>query len=243
MCEETVIDMDSERDLKGAVRDLAEAMEKGQTAHPSHDELLGYAAGALDAAEQDRIEDHLALCRECARTVLALTVLADGGLEEDRPPVRVLAAAALPYALAASLLLAVGLGWRTVRLGEEVRQLSAPRSDVYVADLVPTGSAGPRERGEPEAVHPPAWASRVVLILAFGGPASHPEYAVELATADGRPLWSRRGLQPGPDGTFVLDVPRPWLSPGTYRIRLSGLRGAAAQEVARYELRIEPEVP
>jgi Putative zinc-finger len=265
MCEETVIDMDGERDLKGAVRDLARAMEKGQNAHPAHDELLGYAAGALDTAEQDRIEDHLALCRECARTVLDLSVLSDGGLEEEPLPESVLAAEwarlrraaapappsrfrslaaavspALPYALAASLLLAVGLGWRTVRLGEEVRQLSAPRSDVYVADLVPTGSGSPDERGAPEAVHPPAWASRVVLILAFAGPASHPEYAVELAAVDGRPLWSRRGLRPGPDGTFALEVPRQWLPPGTYRIRLSGLRGAAAQEVARYELRIEP---
>lgn len=256
-----MIDMDGEQDFKSAVRDLARAMEARQTAHPAHDELLGYAAGALDAAEQDRIEDHLALCRECTRTVLDLTVLARAELEEERLPESMLAAEwarlrraaapapvsrfrrlapALPYALAASLLLAAGLGWRTVRLGEEVRQLSAPRSDVYVADLVPTGGPGLRERGEPEAVRPPAWASRVVLILAFGGPASHPEYEVEIATADGRPLWSRRGLHPGPDGTFALDVPRSWLPPGTYRIRLSGLRGDAAQEVARYELRIEP---
>jgi hypothetical protein len=269
MSEETVIDMDGERDLKAAVRDLAQAMESGLREHPSHDELHAYAAGALDAAERDRIEDHLALCRDCARTALDLAVLEDEEpeeLAEERLPETVLAAEwerlrraavppppspfrrraaavspVLPYALAASLLLAIGLGWRTIRLGEEVRQLSAPRSDVWVADLVPAGSTGPRERGAIEAVHPPSWASRIVLILAFAGPTSYPEYGIELATADGRAIWRRQGLRPGPEGTFTLEVPRAWLPPGSYRIRLTGLRGAVEQEVARYELRVASE--
>jgi hypothetical protein len=270
MSEETVIDMDGERDLKVAVRDLAQALESELSAHPSHDELLAYAAGALDAAEQDRIEDHLALCRKCAQTVLDLAVFANEGpdeeLEEERLPESVLAAEwarfrraatphppspfrrlvaatapVLPYALAASLLLALGLGWRTIRLGEEVRQLSAPRSDVYITDLAPVGSGTSRERGASDVVRPPAWASRVVLILAFAGPASSPEYGIDLATADGRPVWSRQGLRPGPEGTFTLEVPRQWLPPGSYRIRLTGLRGATAQEVARYDLRVAPE--
>jgi len=268
MWKETVIDMDGERDLKAAVRDLAQATESGLSAHPSHDELHAYAANALDAAEQDRIEDHLSVCRECARTVLDLAALPEEEPEEvDEEPMPESARAAawerlrraaaptppapfqrraapvpafLPVALAATLVLALGLGWRVIRLGEEVRQLSAPRSDVYVTDLLPVGSGRPRERGEADVVSPPAWASRVVLILDFPGRASHPEYAVELARAGGPPIWSRRGLRPGPEGTFTLEVPRQWLPPGDYEIRLTGLRGAATEEVARYELRVGP---
>ena len=47
-----------------------------------------------------------------------------------------------------------------VRLGEEVRQLSAPRSDVWVTDLVPGRSTLLRERGAADTVRPPAGARR-----------------------------------------------------------------------------------
>jgi hypothetical protein len=263
-----VADTDGERDLKSAVRGMAQAMESSLRAHPSEDELHAYASGALDAAEQDRIEDHLALCRECTRTMLDLAALPEGGLEtvnEERLPGSVMAAEwehlrrrtlalappsrlrrlaatmspVLPYALAATLAIALGLGWQAVRLGKEIRRLSAPRSDVYVTDLAPIGSGSLRERGEKDVVRPPAWASRVVLILAYNGPVSHPEYGIELARVDGRPIWSQRGLQPGPEGTFTVEVPRQWLPPGVYRIRLTGMGSAAEHEVARYELRVE----
>ncbi|MEA2603497.1 MAG: hypothetical protein QOF89_4489 [Acidobacteriota bacterium] len=254
--------LDDERGLTTAIRELAAMMEHGLRDHPAPGELLDFVAGDLAAAERERIEEHLALCRDCAR--VALDVAADPGLQpvppgelvteeelaaewerfraavSSAPPVRrAVAMSPFAWALAASLLLGViGLSWRMGELAREVRRLSAPRSDVYVAELVPAGSGRPRERGEGDVVRPPAWVSRVILILDFAGPASSPEYAIELATADSRPIWRRQGLRPGPDGTFTLEVPRDWLPPGTYRIRLLGLRGGEAQEVAQYELRV-----
>ncbi len=246
-----------ESSLSTALQELSAAVERGLRDHPAHGELLDFVAGDLSAAERERIEEHLAFCRKCAHTALDLTADPElqpaprGELVTEKelaaewerfrtavspaPPVRrAIAGSPVAWALAASLLLAVtGLSWRMGGLMREVRRLSAPRSDVYVAELVPAGSGGPRERGEGDAIRPPAWASRVVLILDFAGPASNAEYAIELATVAGRPIWRRQGLRPGPDGTFTLEVPREWLSPGNYRIRLIGRRGAAAQEVAR----------
>jgi Putative zinc-finger len=261
-----VSNLDGERSLTAAIRELAAAAEHGLRDHPAPGELLDFVAGDLSAAERERIEEHLALCRDCARTALDLAADAEsqpaprGDLVTEKelaaewerfraavspalPVRRAVAMSRIAWVLAASLLLAViGVSWRLGELAREVRRLSAPRSDVYVAELAPTGSGRPRERGEGDVVRPPAWVSRVVLILDFAGPASSPEYAVELATADGRPIWRRQGLRPGPDGTFTLEVPRDWLPPGTYRIRLLGLRGAEAREAARYELRVVPWV-
>jgi hypothetical protein len=262
--EASVSDLDGGRSLTAAIRELAAAAERGLGDHPTPWELLDFVAGDLSVAERERIEDHLSLCRVCARTALDLASDADSqpapraelmtkqelaaewehfrAAASAAPPVRrAVAMSPFAWALAASLLLAViGLSWRMGELAREVRRLSAPRSDVYVAELAPAGSGRPRERGEGDVVRPPAWVSRVVLILDFGAPASNLEYAIELATADGRPIWRRQGLRPGPDGTFTLEVPRDWLPPGTYRIRLLALRSAEARELEHYELRVVP---
>ncbi|HYU33933.1 MAG TPA: zf-HC2 domain-containing protein, partial [Thermoanaerobaculia bacterium] len=65
-------DRHGERDLTAAVRDLAAALERGLGDHPAPGELLDFVAGDLSEAERERIEEHLALCRECARTALEL---------------------------------------------------------------------------------------------------------------------------------------------------------------------------
>ena len=227
-----------------------------QTTHPAPEELLDYHLGDLAAADRERIQDHLVLCEACSRTVLDLDSFPDvePAREADRlselelaadwkrfreqaiaKPVRP-AGPRLPWALAAALLVAaVGLSLWGVRLREQVRELSGPRADVFVADLVPLGSA---VRG-PDAgavVRVPAWADRVLLLLNLAVRPDHPEYEVQVLGPEGRAVWSRGGLRPNPDGTFALEVPADLLQGGAHRIRLLGLGN---ELVAEYGVRVQ----
>lgn len=255
---------DGERDLRTAVRDLAASLERGLGDHPAPEELLDFVAGDLSEAERERIEDHLALCHECARAALELaeppeaepapagelltgTELAAewqrfrGALAAARPERQGAATRRIPWALAAGLLLAVaGLTVWNARLREEARVLGGPRADVAVVDLVPQDAVARAEEVE-EEVRPPAWADRLVLILNLANADSLPEYRLDMADAAGRVIWSRSGVRRGPDGTFTLELPLALVPPGSYRIRLSGRRGATFEPVAEYAVRFAPE--
>ncbi|MDP9119820.1 MAG: zf-HC2 domain-containing protein, partial [Acidobacteriota bacterium] len=55
---------------------LSEQSARALHEHPSPDLLIGYCLGALPPEDDDRLQDHLTLCPECARLVLDLTALA-----------------------------------------------------------------------------------------------------------------------------------------------------------------------
>lgn len=77
----------------------------------------------------------------------------------------------------------------------------------------------------PKAGRPDAAASAIVPTA----PAAPTEYRLEIATADGRPLWSADRLARGADGSFALGLSRRFLPGGEYRIRLfERLQGRAA---------------
>ncbi len=87
----------------------------------------------------------------------------------------------------------------------------------------------------------PAWAGRLVLILNLANAGSSPEeYRLEVTDAEDRVVWSRSGVRRGPEGTVTLELPRALVSPGSYRIRLSGRRGAGFATVAEYSVRFAP---
>ena len=221
--------------------------------HPAPEELLDYHLGDLAEADRERIQDHLVLCEACSRTVLDLGSFPDvePAREADRLTEFELAAdwkrfreralakpvrprPRIPWAVAAALLAAaLALLWG-FRLREQVRELSGPRADILVADLVPLGTEvrGP-EAGE--VVRVPAWADRVLLILNLAVRPSHPEYEVRVLGPDGRTVWSRGGLRPSPDGTFALEVPAGLLRGGAHKIRLLG----GSETVAEYGVRLE----
>lgn len=54
-----------------SLRTLAARRQQGEN-HPSPDELVAYRAGDLTAEEDDRIQEHLTWCRDCARLLLDL---------------------------------------------------------------------------------------------------------------------------------------------------------------------------
>src|SRR5262245_32826330 len=73
---------EGEESFRDALRSYAEEERREQGGHPSIPELAAYRERRLPEAEQERIADHLALCRECRRLVLELGDFEDPLSEE-----------------------------------------------------------------------------------------------------------------------------------------------------------------
>lgn len=243
--EEIVSDRHNERDLKASIRELAAVLERGLDEHPAPAELQDFLAGDLPEDQRERIEEHLALCPTCARAALDLAELPDlepvrrGELlteselaaQWERFKTSVAPAPAWKrnvLALAAALLLGiVGL----VVWG--ARELQKPRADVYVAFLDASATRG---SSKAETIRHPAWAGRIVFIFGLDTQ-EFSEYGIEVVAADGRKIWSGRGVS-RQDESVAVEIPVRRLPKGTYQIRLSGPQG---QAVSEHTIEIEPD--
>jgi len=74
---------DQDRDLREGVREVAAAARRDLGAHPDPDELAAYHAGALSAADEKRIQDHLVVCASCATALLDLASFADPAEDDE----------------------------------------------------------------------------------------------------------------------------------------------------------------
>lgn len=237
------------RDLTASIRELAATLERDLRDHPAPEDLEAFVAGDLPEDQREGIEEHLSLCRACARKVLDLTELAalepdsKGDLLTDQEiatqwnrfqaavkPVR------HPWpigALAAVLLVAVvGFATWAVRLSQQPSESRL----MNAIDLVPV----PQIRGgqeEQQKAQVPGWAKEVSLNLDLVGVETHPEYSLEIKTADGSHVLNLAGARPGSNGAIAVSVPRRSLPAGAYRIRLFSPQ---KKEVAVYDLLIEP---
>lgn len=78
--------MDDDRRLRAAAHaEALESLRRGGD-HPSPEELLAYQEGSQPAAERDRLQEHLAGCRECAGALLDLAAFPQlpAGRSEER---------------------------------------------------------------------------------------------------------------------------------------------------------------
>lgn len=145
------------------------------------------------------------------------------------------------YAALAAGLAAVSLGlafWAGTWHRRQV-ELLQPAVRVAVSSLLPQEIAAARNQGVAEPTAVPAWADRFLLILNFFTPSSYPAYQARILDATGREVWSSRDLRRASDGSFALEVPRSFLPAGSYRIELSGLRGARQDQLAVYKLLLQ----
>lgn len=146
-------------------------------------------------------------------------------------------------AAAASAALAVGLG--NGFLAGRASRDSAPVSAINVAisELRPIEEGG--DRAAASAVDLPKDAEELVLVLGLDDAGELAAYEAEIRDAQGARVWSRKGLQPTPLGTFQLSFRRGVLKPGQYRIDLFGREegeGRERRRLARYALRIEEDL-
>lgn len=245
------------------VHDLAReaGLEAGE--HPAPEQLFEYQEGLLSREEKAEVQDHLALCPDCARMVLELSGTVEpelpeveAALSEERmavlwpelrrrlplPPQprathwrRSFEHVALP--LAASLLVATLVAsfwvWSLVR---ENRLLTRPQVNVAVRDLVPLDEQEVR-RDEEGNAGVPREAEAVLLVLNLADLRPFPTYRAEVLDApDGKLLWVSDALQRSTRGNFTLQLPRPFPGSGHYRVRLFGVDGGQPEPLAEYEV-------
>ncbi len=145
----------------------------------------------------------------------------------------------VPYALAAALLIAVlALSLWVASLRQTLGELSRPRLNTPLHDVFPTSFV----RGDDDdvsAVGVPADAAFFTLILNSAMAPSHAEYRVGIVGSDGTEVWSAPGLEIDPAGSFTLTLPRRFLDPGEYRIRLYALAGGERELIEEYPVRLE----
>jgi len=157
-----------------------------------------------------------------------------GRILEFRPPVRrgVLGS---PWAIAATVLLAVSLGLAAGVAWERGRQ--RPPSPEAVLNL-PFVDLYPMALRGAARLEVPSTAPLVHLILALDDPRPYPEYRLELRERrEGTLTWSSRDLER--IGTRVsVALPRALFGTGEYELRLYGLRDAESVELGEYALEI-----
>jgi hypothetical protein len=241
-----VSDRHGERDLTASIRELAATLERDLRDHPAPEELQEFLAGDLPADQRERIEEHLALCRDCARAAVELAEIPETdfgkrgelvtGAEIEaqwkRFQATVRPARRRPKAievLAAVLLLAlIGMtAWVFLRESQS-------QAVVFLVDLSPADST---TRGVVKAVPLPTWAGSVQLVLDPPYPMqAYPESQVEIRAQGGRQVSSDR-VYPQRDGTLSLQVHRRRLPAGSYEIRVTDLQG---KQLAVYGFLIEP---
>ena len=244
-----------------ATRELMRAAGLDSDAHPSAERLFEYQEGLLAPDIEDEVRDHLSLCPSCTRMVLELSGIVPPELPESGEPlseermaelwpgmrqrlafasrpkpapwrhsldriVLPLAAVLLLVTLVASLLL------------KENRRLTAPRGNVAILDLVPSGEEGVRRDGgrERSALRE---AEAVLLVLNLADLRPFPIYRAEILDLEGgEPLWVSDDLKRSVRGNFTLQLARPFPGSGRYRIRLLGIDGHRREPLAEYEIHL-----
>jgi len=76
------------------------------------------------------------------------------------------------------------------------------------------------------------------VILSTGTDTSHPTYALEIRSAADEVIWRGTGLQRSEYGTFTAALPTRLVPPGSYQLRLFGIRGSREELLQRYDVRV-----
>jgi hypothetical protein len=230
--------------------------ERGATdpaEHPGAATLSSYHARTLPPDEVSRVQDHIVACRQCRDQLLEYAQFL-GPVSEDPAdnvssferaaewrrlkermeekeatapeplPVkaaddrrRILRSLRAFQALAAALgALAIGLFLRDVHFRGQARVLPEQAIVFGAIRSVP-------EQPKPTRVRPPA-------VLRISPDADYLRYRVEIETASGQPKQTLE-IAPDRDGGLI-EIPDGW-SPGTYKIRVLGLKDGRAEPVGR----------
>lgn len=228
--------------------------------HPGVGELAAYHGGSLGEGDEERIQDHLATCRECTDALLDLdsfirvvprgTAEAPSELERaaswralrQQVPRRRPRSAAAGIAAALALLgvaLATWAGYErhlATELRERLAPFAEPQANLGLVELFPPSAV--RGEGGSPAAELPAGAPYTALLVHLPRGRRFASYRVEIAgAAAGRP-WVATGVQASDLGTVRLGIPAGSLPAGEGELRLFGEEGAATHKIETYRLRV-----
>lgn len=232
-------------DFTAAVRALAAEERKKAPDHPAAEELAAHASRSLPAARAEVLNEHLALCPECAALVLdyvqfepsepahveAAEETAAAWVEFQRrigasqrgagiaaAPRRTRRFASPGLLAAAAIVAALGLGLWGWSLHQELDAARAPRLDVAIHDLDPSGSDQVRGDRPPRSLD---LSSGATVFLALPGVAGSAEVRVEIVDSRGRELWTLEGGRvDSMMANLSLHLPPGSLTTGRYEIRV-----------------------
>lgn len=234
-------------------------------AHPDPERLAAYHAGELPPEEEGRVQDHLALCRECADLLLDLDGLADPGfgagadlsakeavwqsLREEIGKEEIPSPPVVPFrrpvrssprwlqALAASLLVAtLGLSFWAASLKRMVAELSGTRT----ATVLQLDAEATRGEGGLPLPTVSSDADVITLILNGAGQRRYERYRFEIVREGGDRVGGGP-IERDPDSYDdfkPIALARREIGPGDYRVHLFGRRGGREEPVQEYAFRV-----
>lgn len=138
--------------------------------------------------------------------------------------------------LAAAIFLATTIGLLVQRQSSfplSGQQLDLPRANIHFEEILPTSKPGVRSGNTAQILLPPE-ASSLVLILATEGLREHTVFEARIAGGSAHKELKLRGLVRARDGSFSLDLPRSWLSPGNYEVELSAIENEKQTSMAKF---------
>lgn len=217
--------------------------------HPLPETVAAYATGELPDSDEERLRAHLEACEEC-RDLLLLApeeTAADSGVidfakelvwsrlqaEIAREAAETARTKAVDverrrqrerfFAVAASVMLVVGLAGLYARNDAIVEGLTRPQLNVAIHDVLQMDLKNVRGAGEsePRTFEVPQDTEFFTLVFPVENGGEGP-LRVELLGAEGRLIWSERGLEVDRYGFATLGLSRRFLEGGSYRIRVFG---------------------
>jgi hypothetical protein len=216
-----------------------------------HGVIERYLAGALTADEERAFEEAYLGDAELLEQIETVERLRDGvkGLDAtgdlDRSRPRWQRAFASPrYGMAASVLLAVSLGFSTVLYNEnQLLREGASQSPLitrFVA-LESVRGANVTEIATPEQ-------DELIMLMLDAGVVAYDTYRAVITRRDGEQseqIWSRADLQSELNGTTIpVNLPSRMLRPGAYEARLDGRMndwpGGRFEQIAVLDFRVVP---
>jgi hypothetical protein len=237
---------ESSSDFRGTLLELIDASPEPMD-HPAPDRWIAYQRGELSGAEEERLQEHLARCRDCFDLAAAAADFAqadeepDAGQEVeaaalwrllrpqlDPPPQNVRDIAdrprrpslgfRLPTTLAATFFVAlVGMTAWNLQMRSALR---APLPNAPILEI----AAGERAVGDQELTVPAG-----PRMLVFHPAEELPAYRLVIRdAATGRELSSSE-LRLNRDIALTLYLPEGLLPPGRYRLELSDKAGKALE--------------
>lgn len=237
---------------------LAEAAHPGTGEHLELEELACYRDGALDAASERRVQDHLVYCRQCAGKLLDLERLAGPDPGPPRGAADFEVAAAWRELerragtrgggaggqgwrwLAAGLAVAlVGLAFATWKLsgvggGEPPGLARLPRANPTIVYYDAVTRSDPR----PDGVAGVESGADFLVVFAPETLEEFEDYGVAIRGADGVEVWRGSGLRLTGHGTLRLGIPAGFLAAGEYSIRFDGLRVGRTEVLGEHSLAV-----